>query len=1048
MRRDWALEMSARRVASAWVCAQIRLVPGLEDAYLKDGSVPTKLDKKGYLVTDQVPSVPDVQVPTKLIQSSGNTAFSLLTKFSPREDQVSRRVAARYLASRHVEAGLRDWLVWIARPFKVILKHHKEFINGPVDDAVDAIIKDLAPKLVKTLQEREVDEVVDQFQEGASQGWADATEGHSATINRVLKEVQVGYAWGFSHSGEWDGKMLPNGIRRQIVLGAAIQFSKRITEEVALNLLRKVWHAVNPVNTVKAILVAVKKHGWKLGVGFALFEVFEHLLLPTLLVALTGNKNLLALTSLPIGEVIYAIVFRVLGRTPQELNQADEEGHLDWYEQEYGPVRLATKTPAQKEDKDVRQMLKPDPKKKPAREDLRRNRMRTDDEDLAGEGDDLSLNFKKIAVALLAERWVRQLLAIDGSTSPEPPKPPEHKPGEVWKTEDGKWSANNKDGVTHTFGDNSAAKAQAEAYAEGKDVPKEEEGGKVKEKTPAQAEAVRKQRLKTQVKIQRDKLDKHLVDLVGKLPKKTADKLQALLGQADPSPDLEAAEKKAGEAQTEMDRVDAELDHEKADELRQKVYDAKLEGDTKTAKTAQTELDELEKPLKAAQFKQSLARKEADRLKRAETKAGGDTKAKFVAAVAAALEEVERTAVEDLAANGVTQAAMEAASQDPFKKVDWDDTASVARALVQQNLNDKILLNPAFVGGHNLSEKSLDDKGLTDRAEASFNQYRHGKVAARKKAAENVVQQLAELDPDSPQAKELNRIIDGLHLAMEMNGEKWDITGPDGKLLRDPLDPKMGLLARQMVAQGDARVLLSDGKDMHKARESVRDAMGRLGDGELQEMAKDTPWSPLGDLLGGLGGLTLDPKVAELLRGLIRDLGVNNMTLNQGLVKAVEGKKIPASNPVEAFEETREKFKPKNLVEAIKSLADCIAETQEKGGDASECFETVEEIKRMQVKEAAEALDKASREAGVEPDPQNPYVAVVRAVAESGDLSFLDQPLKPERTIEQEKQDFIRHMKNPGDRKRIQEMSPEDFEAMLASIFSDDENLGEGKPSP
>jgi len=249
-----------------------------------------------------------------------------------------QRVAGRY---NQRQAGVQDWLQWIVQPVDVIWKHHKEFVYGPIDDAMDAIIKDLAPALVKAIGEQEVEDDVDEFLDGATQGKWDANKGNFADSNpRETEDWQEGYQWGFANPSLVRGDLPPN-VRRQVVEDAVKDYRKRITEEVLKRALSKAWSAVSPAHTLKAIMVAVKKHGWKLGVGFALFEIVEHMILPIVLVSLTGHEELAITGTIPIGEIIYAIIFRIMGRVPSELNKLEADGHLDWYEHKYGPVRIA-----------------------------------------------------------------------------------------------------------------------------------------------------------------------------------------------------------------------------------------------------------------------------------------------------------------------------------------------------------------------------------------------------------------------------------------------------------------------------------------------------------------------------------------------------------------------------------------------------------------------------------------------------------------------------------------------------------------------------------
>ena len=257
----------------------------------------------------------------------------------------ARKIANLYIARLEREAGVAEvWSKWIAQPFKVILKHHKDFVHGPVDDAIDAIIKEIAPLLVKQIGEEEVDEDVDEFTYGAIAGrkhkldgtFFDPRHGHNQD-----PEWQEGYEWGWHHAHEFKGALPPRK-RKEVIQEALKDFRHRITEEVLERMLKKIWHAISPVTTVKAILKAVKKHGWKMGVGFALFEIFEHAVLPAILIAITGNPKWAVVGTLPIGEIIYAVVLRWMGRVPKELDRANPDGHLDWYEDKFGPVRIAS----------------------------------------------------------------------------------------------------------------------------------------------------------------------------------------------------------------------------------------------------------------------------------------------------------------------------------------------------------------------------------------------------------------------------------------------------------------------------------------------------------------------------------------------------------------------------------------------------------------------------------------------------------------------------------------------------------------------------------
>jgi 2'-5' RNA ligase len=77
-------------------------------------------------------------------------------------------------------------------------------------------------------------------------------------------------------------------------------------------------------------------------------------------------------------------------------------------------LKVGTKTESEREDEEIEGLVKPLPKKKPPRHDLRKERLYTDDPDLDMTDDDLSMNYKKVASSALlrmsavrvASRWL------------------------------------------------------------------------------------------------------------------------------------------------------------------------------------------------------------------------------------------------------------------------------------------------------------------------------------------------------------------------------------------------------------------------------------------------------------------------------------------------------------------------------------------------------------------------------------------------------------------------------------------------------------------
>ena len=249
------------------------------------------------------------------------------------------RVARRY-ASRNIDAGAKEWLQWIVQPLSVLYRNQRKFIQGPVDDAMDQVIREIAPVLVREIIEREIEEDITEFQEGAIQGQWDASHGNFADPVGPTDDWVEGYEWGFANPGS-DPKGLNPRLKKTLVEEAADDLRGEITEQVVIDAMEKAWGAVNPKTTFESIIRTVKKYGWKAGLGIALVEIVETFVMPAALIAITGDPKMSVTGMLPLSEVMYAVAFRFLGRVPGEADDFDVDGHLDWYEGQFGPVRVA-----------------------------------------------------------------------------------------------------------------------------------------------------------------------------------------------------------------------------------------------------------------------------------------------------------------------------------------------------------------------------------------------------------------------------------------------------------------------------------------------------------------------------------------------------------------------------------------------------------------------------------------------------------------------------------------------------------------------------------
>lgn len=262
---------------------------------------------------------------------------------------MASRVASRHLdgmvdrvATRHLEAGPSEWLQWMVQPFDVLKRHYQKFVTGPIDDAADAIIRDLAPDMVKGIIEQEVDEDVQEFLEGAQEGRFESLAGLRADPEPGTSEdYREGYTWGFTNAKDWDGKDLPRGVKRDVVREQIQEFRSEITEQVVIAALEKAWATVNPREIFTTVMRAVKQHGWKLGIIYGIGELIENFVIPAALTHLTGVPVPPGSTGwIPLNDIVFAAIVKRLGGTGA-VDEFQEDGYLDWYEAQYGLVRIA-----------------------------------------------------------------------------------------------------------------------------------------------------------------------------------------------------------------------------------------------------------------------------------------------------------------------------------------------------------------------------------------------------------------------------------------------------------------------------------------------------------------------------------------------------------------------------------------------------------------------------------------------------------------------------------------------------------------------------------
>lgn len=232
-------------------------------------------------------------------------------------------------------------------------------------------------------------------------------------------------------------------------------------------------------------------------------------------------------------------------------------------------LKTATKTDAEREDEATEKLVKPSPKKKPPRKDLRNERVESeDDPDLDTDDDDLSLNFKKVATRVLFAEMAVRVAARYLDAKRDRPSRKERKNEKMRRREN-------------------EEEDEFLADVEGVDFAHPETGNKVQFKSLPYEEQ-KKVRAKWRAKREKEKDDDDspevtIEDSTDEEAKKLEEEYSE--GEKKPEPDGEVDEegkRLTKEYEDEKSRTQSELDEAKADEA--EAQKAKDEADASAKK--------------------------------------------------------------------------------------------------------------------------------------------------------------------------------------------------------------------------------------------------------------------------------------------------------------------------------------------------------------------------------------------------------------------------------------------------------------------------------
>ena len=185
------------------------------------------------------------------------------------------------------------------------------------DDVMDAAFRRIAPNIVRHVLEREINEDVSEFTDGAIEGrferkadWAaEDPSPQEFGSPRDSSDYKLGYTWGWNNADSWEGNTLPSYARKEAVEAQILEFEDKVSEQMIIAALEAANDKVNPAKLLgkarDAIHSAVQEDGWigglkkglPIAVGIIVGEALDNFIIPMAFFSVTG----IPIPPLPIG---------------------------------------------------------------------------------------------------------------------------------------------------------------------------------------------------------------------------------------------------------------------------------------------------------------------------------------------------------------------------------------------------------------------------------------------------------------------------------------------------------------------------------------------------------------------------------------------------------------------------------------------------------------------------------------------------------------------------------------------------------------------------
>jgi hypothetical protein len=233
------------------------------------------------------------------------------------------------------------------------------------------------------------------------------------------------------------------------------------------------------------------------------------------------------------------------------------------------------------------------------------------------------------------------------------------------------------------------------------------------------------------------------------------------------------------------------------------------------------------------------------------------------------------------------------------------------------------------------------------------------------------------------------------------HGQKFNVRGPDGKPLREPLPERYQVLAGAMARNGDVDTLVGGMSDLYgpAGRKAIMKAVDSLDTAVLKEMSKGQSWEAMAE---AIDAPHVDEETRQYVKGLISSMLVDDMTSVQGLLSVTAQETLSDGTEAKEYRLLYKKIR-KDADQELKKKSDDWLACMLKGGGRSKCFGsgTLEETQNAarvgRIKVCYQKVRDHFKKAGKPMPVTNPSVARAAHVAEHGDLSVLDSTLTVQR---------------------------------------------------